>query len=373
MSRFLKATLASATLVAVAGVAQAGDPVAGEAAFRQCATCHMVGDGARARVGPPLNAIYGMTAGTQEGFRYSPAMVTAGEEGLVWNTETMSAYFADPRGYIRGNRMAFAGLRNDDDIANVIAYLKTYSPDAEASEDDSAAAQPAEEAETEVEVAVAAETPPEAEAISFGAVSDGPMGLGRTATEAEVTAWDIDVRPDGLGLPEGRGTVAMGEPLYTDHCASCHGDFGEAVDRWPVLAGGFDTLTDERPVKTVGSYWPHLSTVYDYIRRAMPFGNARVLTDDEVYAITAYVLYLNDIVEDEDFELSHENFADIEMPNATNFIADGRPEEAHYAAGTEPCMSDCKPGVAEVTMRALVLDVTPEAGDDDAAGVGTID
>jgi cytochrome c len=160
----------------------------------------------------------------------------------------------------------------------------------------------------------------------------------------EVAAWDIDIRPDGQGLPEGSGTVADGEVLYTDNCAMCHGDFGEAVDRWPVLAGGHDTLTDDRPEKTIGSYWPYLSTVYDYVRRAMPFGNARSLSDDEVYAITAYLLYLNDLVDDEEFELSKENFLDIRLPNEENFIADDRAEEAHYAQKSEPCMTDCKPG-----------------------------
>ncbi|WP_329610507.1 c-type cytochrome [Jiella pelagia] len=122
------------------------------------------------------------------------------------------------------------------------------------------------------------------------------------ATPDEVAAWDIDVRPDGKGLPVGKGTVSEGEAIFAEQCASCHGDFGEGRDRWPQLAGGFDTLTRDRPVKTVGSYWPYLSTVYDYVHRAMPFGNARSLSNDDVYALTAYVLYLNDIETDEDFE-----------------------------------------------------------------------
>ena len=196
----------------------------------------------------------------------------------------------------------------------------------------------------------------------------GVFGLGRPATEDEIAAWDIDIRPDGLGLPVGRGTVADGEVLYTDACASCHGDFGEAVGRWPIIAGGHGTLMDDRPEKTIGSYWPYASTVFDYIRRAMPFGAARTLSDDDVYAITAYVLYLNDVVTDEDFELSNENFADIRLPNEANFIEDDRTEEPFYADGSEPCMKDCKPGKAAVAMRALVLDVTPEAGEENAGG-----
>lgn len=200
----------------------------------------------------------------------------------------------------------------------------------------------------------------------------GVLHLGRPATPAELAAWDIDVRPDGTGLPAGAGTVAEGEVVFTERCASCHGDFGEGRDRWPVLAGGFDTLTAERPVKTIGSYWPYLSTVFDYIRRAMPFGDARSLSDDEVYAITAYLLYLNDVVTDEEFELSRDNFASIRLPNEDNFITDGRADEAHYAADAEPCMSDCKPGPVEIVMRARVLDVTPE-GDSGDGGAGSVD
>lgn len=200
----------------------------------------------------------------------------------------------------------------------------------------------------------------------------GKFGIGREATPEEVAAWDIDVRPDGLGLPEGRGTAAEGMAIYDENCASCHGDFGEAVDRWPVLAGGQGTLENERPEKTIGSYWPYLSTVYDYVRRAMPFGNARSLSDDDVYALTAYLLYLNDIVDDEDFELSKENFTSIKLPNADNFIEDDRESEPHYADKSDPCMSDCKPGKAEVKMHAAVLDVTPENADD-SAPQGSID
>ncbi|MET3792245.1 c-type cytochrome [Aquamicrobium terrae] len=205
------------------------------------------------------------------------------------------------------------------------------------------------------------------------APAGGKLGIGRLATPEEVAAWDIDVRPDGQGLPEGRGTAAEGMAVYDENCASCHGDFGEAIDRWPVLAGGQGTLEDERPEKTIGSYWPYLSTVYDYVRRAMPFGNARSLSDDDVYALTAYLLYLNDIVDDEDFELSKENFTSIKLPNVDNFIDDDRESEPHYADKSEPCMSDCKPGKAEITMHAAVLDVTPENADDKDAPQGGID
>ncbi len=147
----------------------------------------------------------------------------------------------------------------------------------------------------------------------------------RSAPE-EVKAWDIDVRPDGQGLPQGKGKVADGETIYAEQCAACHGDFGEGVDRWPVLAGGRDTLKSDDPVKTIGSYWPYLSTVYDYVNRAMPFGNAQSLKPDEVYALTAYLLYMNDIVDDDQFELSNKNFTKIRMPNEKNFTDDARPD-----------------------------------------------
>ena len=183
------------------------------------------------------------------------------------------------------------------------------------------------------------------------------LGLGRAATNNEVTAWDIDIRPDGKGLPVGTGSVIIGEELYTDNCSSCHGDFGEGIDRWPELAGGFDTLNSEDPVKTVGSYWPYLSTVWDYVHRAMPFGNAQSLTNNEVYAITAYILYLNDLV-DEDFELSHENFEEISLPNEENFYLDNR-EDLENITYNKRCMQNCKKE-ANITKRAVVLDVTPE-------------
>ena len=187
----------------------------------------------------------------------------------------------------------------------------------------------------------------------------GKFNLGRSATEAEIAAWDIDFRPDGKGLPEGKGTVAEGEEIYSEKCASCHGDFGEGIDRWPVLAGGQDSLTSERPVKTIGSYWPFLSTVFDYVNRAMPFGEAQSLEPDEVYAITAYLLNLNDVV-DSEFELSRDNFVKTRLPNEANFIQDTRPDTQVVSEGAEPCMKDCKPGLVKITGTARVLDVTPD-------------
>ncbi len=198
----------------------------------------------------------------------------------------------------------------------------------------------------------------------------GSFNLGREATPEEVAAWDIDVRPDGAGLPEGKGTVAEGEEVFAEQCASCHGDFGEGVDRWPVLAGGQGTLTSDRPVKTIGSYWPYLSTVWDYVYRAMPFGNAQSLEPDQVYAITAYLMHMNDLV-DADFELSKENFTSVRLPNEANFIDDPRPDTPVMTAGKEPCMENCKEGEVKIINRAAVLDVTPE--EQAEAGKGAVD
>ena len=193
-------------------------------------------------------------------------------------------------------------------------------------------------------------------------VIDGAYGLGRLALEEELAAWDVDVLPDGRGLPEGRGDVYTGEDVFVEKCASCHGDFAEGVGNWPVLAGGFDTLADKDPVKTVGSYWPYLSTAWDYINRSMPFGEAGTLTPDETYAIVAYIMYSNDMVDD-DFELSHENFTEVEMHNSDGFVVDDRPKLEYAQWRAEPCMTNCKPTV-EITMRATFLDVTPEGGGD---------
>ena len=382
MSRFPRAAIAAAgLLLALPGAAVAQDAAAGEKVFARCKACHAVGEGAKNRLGPHLNDLFGRTAGTVEDFKYSPAMVKAGEGGLVWEPDTLAAFLADPRGFVKGTKMAFAGLKKEEDVANLTAYLKMFSSDAAAPEEAPVNGEPPAPAEkqSKADEALAPEGAATAPAegapkVAAAAIPEhGVLHLGRPATKEEVAAWDIDIRPDGLGLPEGSGTVAEGEPLYSAACASCHGDFGEAIGRWPALAGGHDTLTNERPNKTVGSYWPYLSTVYDYVRRAMPFGDARSLSNDEVYALTAYVLYLNDIVTDEEFELSKENFTSVELPNEGGFIEDGRLSEPHYAQAAEPCMKDCKPGKAEITMHAAVLDVTPDSEDGEEGQGGAID
>ena len=188
--------------------------------------------------------------------------------------------------------------------------------------------------------------------------SDRPFNLGRLATVEEVAGWDIDVRPDGLGAPVGIGNAIDGEEIYAERCAACHGDFGEAIDRWPALVGGEDTLDTHDPIKTTGSYWPYASTMYDYIYRAMPFGEAQSLSYDETYQIVAFLLYMNDIIDD-DFDVSHENIGNIEMPNKDGFfVPDPRPDA--QPVGGEPCMSNCKVAT-NIIGRARDIDVTPES------------
>jgi len=184
------------------------------------------------------------------------------------------------------------------------------------------------------------------------------LNIGRPATPAEIAGWDIDVRPDGQGLPPGKGSVKDGEQVYITKCAACHGEFGESAGRWPQVAGGNGSLASGDPVKTVGSYFAHLSTVIDYVRRAMPFGDAQSLTDDELYAVVAYMLFLNDVV-DEKFVLSRETLGRVKMPNAGGFYDDDRETAEKAFWNPKPCMTDCKPE-AKITGRARVIDVTPD-------------
>lgn len=199
-------------------------------------------------------------------------------------------------------------------------------------------------------------------ATSSMAAGTKKIGLGRAALPQEIEAWAIDVRPDGKGLPPGKGSVKEGEALFLERCASCHGEFGEGAGRYPVLVGGRDTLKSENPDKTIGSYWPYASTLFDYIRRAMPFGNAQSLTPDEVYALTAFLLNQNDIVPD-DFVLSKENFASIRMPNVGGFYDDDRTVSEKSFWKKDPCMTNCKPQAPTVTSKASAVDVTPDSKD----------
>jgi len=188
--------------------------------------------------------------------------------------------------------------------------------------------------------------------------ADRPFNLGKIATAEEVAGWDIDVRPDGLGAPVGMGNAIDGEEVYADLCAACHGDFGEGVDRWPELVGGEGSLGTHDPLKTTGSYWPYASTLYDYVYRAMPFGESQSLSYDETYQIVAFLLYMNDVIED-DFDVSHENIGTIEMPNRDGFfMPDPRPDAQPVSA--KPCMNNCNVATS-IIGRARDIDVTPDS------------
>jgi S-disulfanyl-L-cysteine oxidoreductase SoxD len=158
-----------------------------------------------------------------------------------------------------------------------------------------------------------------------------PYGLGRPATPAELAAWDIDVRADGQGLPPGSGSVRDGLKVYAEHCAACHGDKGEGnpMDR---LVGGAGTLASPTPVKTVGSFWPYATTLFDYVRRAMPFNAPQSLTADQIYAVCAYLLYLNQIVPAEAV-VDAQTLPTVQMPNRKGFTSpDPRPDVPRRAS-----------------------------------------
>ena len=149
-------------------------------------------------------------------------------------------------------------------------------------------------------------------------------GLGRTPSPAEVQNWDVSVSPDGTGLPEGSGTAAAGKEVYANRCAKCHGAKGEGRDSVP-LAGGQGTLKNPKPLRTVGSYWPYATTIWDYVNRAMPFNNPGILTHDQVYSMTAYILFLNGIVSETAVIDAH-TLPKVRMPNRDGFATDPRPD-----------------------------------------------
>ena len=151
-------------------------------------------------------------------------------------------------------------------------------------------------------------------------------GLGRPATSDEVKTANITVLPDGTGLPAGHGNAAQGEVVFGNRCVLCHGPKGEGrKGEYPALVGGIGSLGTKKPVKTVGSYWPYATTVWDHINRAMPFNMPHILAPNDVYAVTAYVLYLNGIV-GRDQEMNEKSLPAVVMPNRNGFVNDSRPD-----------------------------------------------
>lgn len=203
-------------------------------------------------------------------------------------------------------------------------------------------------------------------------------GVGRAATTAEIAAWDIDVRPDFKGLPPGSGTVLRGTSIWEGKCASCHGSFGESNEIFTPIAGGTtaDDIRSGRVAALAGNSQPQrttlmkvstVSTLWDYIHRAMPWDNPKTLSPDDVYAVTAYILNLGEIVSD-DFELSDKNIADVQarMPNRNGMTR----EHGMWLPGDKPdtqntaCMHDC---VEKVNVTSTLPDYARNAHGDIAA------
>ena len=192
------------------------------------------------------------------------------------------------------------------------------------------------------------------------------FALGKKASAATLKAWNTDVRPDGKGLPDGSMTVAEGAQVFQKKCASCHGDFGEGVDRFPVLAGGIGTLTlhpktggDPGPLKTIGSYLPYIAPIYWYIQTAMPLSAPKSLTNSEVYGIIGYILQLNEIqVNGQDIEddtvIDRKFIKAVHLPNEKGFEYNNlRKPDTHNTR----CMKDCiKP--SKMTVMHIKTDAT---------------
>lgn len=146
---------------------------------------------------------------------------------------------------------------------------------------------------------------------------EGP-GLGEELAADELAAVDFTIMPDGDGLPVGSGNAVKGRAVYNMNCLACHGENGSGGVN-DVLSGGHGSLTGPKPQKTVGSFWPQATTIFDYVRRAMPFQTPGSLSNDEIYAVTAYLLFVNDIIV-EDAEMDAESLPQVKMPNGGNFV-----------------------------------------------------
>src|SRR5229473_5000666 len=166
------------------------------------------------------------------------------------------------------------------------------------------------------------------------AQAQSAYGIGRSATPAEIAGWNIDVDRDGNNLPPGSSTVSHGREVFDQQCAACHGAKGEG-GIGDQLVGGQGTLATPKPVRTVGSYWPYAPTLFDYIRRAMPQNAPQSLSNDDVYAVSAYILNLNGLLP-ADATLAPTTLSAIKMPNRRMFVGDPRPDVKN-----PECMTDC--------------------------------
>lgn len=157
----------------------------------------------------------------------------------------------------------------------------------------------------------------------FALAEDGPA-LGEAVSAADLAIADFSVLPNGDGLPEASGNAIDGAGVYAANCLACHGEGGTdgLNDR---LVGGRGSLNSSAPIKTVGSFWPYATTLFDYVRRAMPYQSPGSLSNDEIYAVTAYILFLNDIV-DEQAEMNAQSLPQVHMPNRDNIAWQYHPE-----------------------------------------------
>jgi hypothetical protein len=173
-----------------------------------------------------------------------------------------------------------------------------------------------------------------ASAVPVLAQTQGHYGIGRSATPTEIAGWNIDIGRDGSNLPPGSGTVDHGREVFDQQCSACHGSKGEGGvgDR---LVGGQGTIATPKPIKTVGSVWPSAPTLFDYIRRAMPQNAPQSLSNDEVYAVSAYILNMNGLLA-ADAVLDAKTLSAIKMPNRNMFVGDPRPDVKNPA-----CTSGC--------------------------------
>jgi cytochrome c len=154
-------------------------------------------------------------------------------------------------------------------------------------------------------------------------------GIGYPPDAAEVQAWDLTIPPNGQGLPPGSGTAVLGQTIYTERCAACHGEKGEDP-KYSVLVGGHGTLTADRPRLTIGSFWQYATTLWSYIRRAQPFDDPGSLTANQVYAVTAYLLHLNGIIGEQQV-MDAKTLPLVKMPNRDGFVPDPRPDVGQTA------------------------------------------
>jgi cytochrome c len=160
--------------------------------------------------------------------------------------------------------------------------------------------------------------------LSPSAGAEPKYGIGTPATPEQISGWNINIYPDGRNLPAGSATVMQGKEIYAAQCAACHGAKGER-GMGNAIAGGMGSLATNKPVRTVGSYWPYATTLFDYIRRAMPITAPQTLSDEETYAVSGYVLFLNGLVS-ENATIDAKTLTDLQMPNRGGFVPDPRPD-----------------------------------------------